>query len=134
MAETDQVMAQRAADAACLAQPGTAELAGTILADEAERSGPRGPGLPGSAERIAGVSSGPAGGFGAGGLLDTAPGSAFLHGFTEKAVDSGARLSEASDDEIVGLIAAADRTEASACSLKHEAVAELIRRRPAPGP
>src|SRR5581483_1872416 len=107
-------------------------LAGAMLADEARRRGPRGPGLPGSAERVPGVSSGPAGGFGAGECLDAAPGSAVLHGFVEKAVGSG-RLGEASDDEVIGLITAADRAEASACSLKHAAVAELIRRRPAPG-
>ena len=44
-----------------------------------------------------------------------------------------ARLGEASEDEIIGLITAADRAEAAACSLKHAAAAELIRRRPAPG-
>lgn len=66
VAETDQVMAERAADAAFLARPETAELAGALLADEARRRGPRGPGLLGSAERVPGVSSGPAGGFGAG--------------------------------------------------------------------
>jgi hypothetical protein len=38
-----------------------------------------------------------------------------------------------SDDEVIGLITAADRAEAAACSLKHAAAAELIRRRPAPG-
>ncbi|HET9971680.1 MAG TPA: DUF222 domain-containing protein [Streptosporangiaceae bacterium] len=132
VAETDQVMAERAADAAYLGRPETAELAGAMLADEACRRGPRGPGLPGSAERIPGVSSGPAGGFGSAECLDTAPGSAALHGFIEKAVDSS-RLAEASDDEIIGLICAADRAEASACAVKHTAVAELLRRRPAPG-
>ena len=121
-AETDQIMAGRAADAEFLARPETAELAGAVLAAEAERRGPRGPGLPGSAERVPGVSSGPAGGFGAGEGLDTAPGSAALHGFLEKAIGSGARLGEASDDEIIGLITAADRAEAAACSLKHAAV------------
>ena len=131
-AETDRIAAERAADAECLARPETAELAGAVIADEARRRGPRGPGLPGSADRVPGVSSGPAGGFGAGQCLDTAPGSACLHGFVETAVDSG-RLGEASDDEIIGLICAADRAEAAACSLKHAAAAELIRRRPAPG-
>jgi hypothetical protein len=133
VAETDRIAAERAADAEFLACPGTAELAGAVLADEARKRGPRGPGLPGSIERIPGVSSGPAGGFAAAECLDTAPGSAFLHGFVEKAVDSGARLGEASDDEVVGLICAADRAEASACALKHAAAAELLRRRPAPG-
>src|SRR5690242_19486926 len=62
VAETDQVMAGRAADAAFLARAETAELAGAVLADEARKRSPRGPGLPGSAERVPGVSSGPAGG------------------------------------------------------------------------
>jgi uncharacterized protein DUF222 len=133
VAETDQVMAERAADAAFLARPETAELAGAMLAAEARRRGPRGPGLPGSAERLPGVSPGPAGGFGAGECLDVAAGSAALHGFVERAVGSGARLAEASDDEVIGLLTAADRVEASACYLKHAAVAELLHRRPAPG-
>jgi hypothetical protein len=132
VAGTGRVAAERAADAGFLARAGTAELAGAVIADEARGRGPRGPGLPGSAERVPGVSCGPAGGFGAGEGLDTAAGSAALHGFLEKAVDSG-RLGEASDDEVVGLICGADRAEAAACSLKHAAVAELIRRRPAPG-
>ncbi len=51
--------------------------------------------MPGPAERIPGVSSGPAGGFAAGECLDVAAGSAALHGFIEKAADSG-RLAEAS--------------------------------------
>src|SRR2546421_9145680 len=71
VAETDQIMAERAADAEFLARPQTAELAGAVPADEAEKRGPRGPGLPGSAERIPGGSSGPAGGVGAGECLDT---------------------------------------------------------------
>jgi len=131
-AEAGRIMAGRAADEEFLARPETAELAGAVLAGEAERRGPRGPGLPGSAERVPGVSSGPAGGFAAGECLDTAPGSACLHGLIERALDSS-RLNEASDDEVIGLITAADRAEAAACSLKHAAVAELIRRRPAPG-
>src|SRR5690242_1399142 len=66
VAETDRIAAERAADAEFLARAETAELAGAMLADEARRRGPRGPGLPGPAERIAGVSPGPAGGSGAG--------------------------------------------------------------------
>jgi hypothetical protein len=73
VAETDQIAAERAADAEYLARAGTAELAGAVLADEARWRGPRGPGLPGSAERLPGVSSGSAGGFGTGECLDVAP-------------------------------------------------------------
>jgi hypothetical protein len=131
-AETDRFAAERAADAVYLARAETAELAGRVAADQARKCGPRGPGLPGSADLAPGTSSGPAGGFGAGECLDTAPGSAVLHGFAETAVDT-ARLGEASDDEVIGLITAADRAEAAACAVKHAAAAELIRRRPAPG-
>ena len=131
-AEADRMEAERALDAAFLAAPATAELAGRMLADEACKRGPRGPGLPGSAERVPGVSSSPAVGFGAGGCLDTMAGSAELLGFIERSVDSG-RLGQASQDELVGLVCAADRAEATACALKHAVVAELIRQRPAPG-
>jgi hypothetical protein len=131
-AETDRFAAERFADAQYVARAETAELAGASAASEARKRGPRGPGLLGSADQVPGVSGGPAGGFGAGQCLDLAPGSASLHGFIETAVDSG-RLGAASDDEIIGLITAADRAEAAVCSLKHAAAAELIRRRPAPG-
>ncbi len=131
-AETDRFAAERSADARYLARAETAELAGQIAADHARKRGPRGPGLPGSADLALGVSGGPAGGFGAGECLDAAPGSAALHSFIETAVDT-ARLGEASEDEVIGLITAADRTETAACALKHAAAAELIRRRPAPG-
>ncbi len=131
-AETGRFAVERTADAACFARAGTADLAGRVAADQARRRGPRGPGLPGSADLAPGVSGGPAGGFGAGECLDAAAGSAALHGFIETAVGSG-RLGEASEDEVIGLITAADRAEAAACALKHAAAAELIRRRPAPG-
>ncbi len=131
-AEAARFTAEHAADAVYLARAETAELAGRVAADQARKRGPRGPGLPGSADLIPGTSGGPAGGFGAGECLDTAPGSAVLHGFAETAVDT-ARLDQASDDEVIGLITAADRAEASACAVKHAAAAELIRRRPAPG-
>ena len=131
-AEAARFAAEREADTACFAREETAELAGASAASEARKSGPRGSGLPGSANQIPGMSGGPAGGFGVGQCLDLAPGSASLHAFIETAVDSG-RLGAASEDEIIGLITAADRTEAAICSLKHAAAAELIRRRPAPG-
>ena len=93
----------------------------------------RGPGEPGSAHRIGGDSPGPAGAFATGQLLDVAPGGGALHGLAEHAAGPGDRFAGASDDELTGLICAADRAEASACALKHAAVAELIRRRPEPG-
>ena len=93
----------------------------------------RGPGEPGSAHRVGGDSPGPAGAFATGQLLDVAPGGGALHGLAEHAAGPGDRFAGASDDELTGLICAADRAEASACALKHAAVAELIRRRPEPG-
>jgi hypothetical protein len=131
-AETDRFAAERLADGLYLARAETAELAGQVAAGQARKRGPRGPGLPGSADLVPGISGGPAGGFGAAACLDAAPGSAILHGFIETTVDT-ARLGETSEDEIIGLITAADRAETAACYLKHAAAAELIRRRPAPG-
>ena len=43
------------------------------------------------------------------------------------------RYAGASDDELAGVICAEDRVEANASARKHAAIAELIRRRPAPG-
>jgi hypothetical protein len=65
-AETDLFATERLADQQYLAQEETAELAGRVAADQARKRGPRGPALPGSADRVPGVSDGPAGGFGAG--------------------------------------------------------------------
>ena len=76
---------------------------------------------------------GPAGGFGAGQPLDVAPGGGVLLGFAEDAAGAGDRFTGASDDELAGIIGALDRAEATACALKHAALAEFTRRRPAPG-
>ena len=93
----------------------------------------RGPGEPGSARRIPGDSPGPAGAFAAGQTLDVAPGGGALHGLAEHVAGSGDRFGGASDDELIGVLCALDRAEASAAALKLAAVAELIRRRPEPG-
>jgi hypothetical protein len=93
----------------------------------------RGPGEPASARRVRGDSPGPSGAFAAGQLLDVAPGGAALLGLAEYAAGPDDRFAGASDDELVGVLCAVDRAEASACALKHAAVAELIRRRPGPG-
>ena len=89
--------------------------------------------MPGSARRVPGEYAGPAGGFGAGQPLDVAPGGGVLLGFAEDAAGAGDRFTGASDDELAGVIGALDRAEATACSLKHAALAEFTRRRPAPG-
>jgi len=129
-AETGKLAAADAADAGNLARRG---LLAELAACDAGTRGRRGPGQPGSTRRVPGWSDSPAGGFGAGQPLDVAPGGSALLGFAERAADDEERIGAATDDEIIGLICALDRAEASACSLKHAAVAELIRRRPAPG-
>jgi len=93
----------------------------------------RGPGEPGSARRVPGDSPGPAGAFATGQLLDVAPGGGALHGLAEHVGGTGDRFAGASDDELIGVLCALDRAEASAAALKLAAVAELIRRRPEPG-
>jgi hypothetical protein len=92
----------------------------------------RGPGQPGSARRVSGASPGPAGAFAAGHTLDLAPGGAALHGLAENAAGPDDSFPGTTDDELTGIICALDRAEAAACALKHAAVAELTRRRPAP--
>ncbi len=89
--------------------------------------------MPGSARRVPGEYAGPAGGFGTGQPLDVAPGGGVLLGFAEDAAGDNDRFAGASDDELAGIIGALDRAEATACSLKHAALAEFTRRRPAPG-
>jgi hypothetical protein len=123
-AETGTLTAEDAADAEDLARRG---LLGELAASDAGTRGRRGPGQPGSTRRIPGSSGSAAGGFGAGQPLDMAPGGSVLLGFAERVADDEKRLGGATDDEIIGLICALDRAEASACSLKHTAVAELMR-------
>ena len=61
------------------------------------------------------------------------PGGNALAGFAAEAAGEDDRYEGASDDEVAGAISAWDRVEAYACARKHAAVAEFIRRRPAPG-
>ena len=89
--------------------------------------------MPGSAETFPGEYTSPAAGFAAGKPLDTAPGCAALASFLEDTAGDDDRYAGASDDELLGVICAWDRVEANASAGKHAAVAELIRRRPAPG-
>ena len=101
--------------------------AGSVL------SGRRGPGMPGSAQTFPGEYTSRASGFASGKPLDTAPGGPVLAQFADEAAGDGDRYAGASDDELVGVICAWDRVEANASARKHAAVAELLRRRPAPG-
>jgi len=95
--------------------------------------GRRGPGQPGSAHRFAGEYAGPAGAFASGMVLDAAPGGVELALFAADAAGLDDRYPGVSDDELVGAICAWDRAEAHMAARKHTAIAELIRRRPAPG-
>ena len=129
IAEARQAAAEAAAEAHIAAQGATAALAAVASA----AMGRRGPGMPGSAEPLAGEYSGPGGAFATGLVLDTAPGGPVLLGQAEQAGGDDDRFDGVSDDELLGIICAADRCEAAASALKHTAVAALIRRRPAPG-
>jgi hypothetical protein len=130
IAEARQASADQAAAEANIAASGeTAALA----AGASMAMGRRGPGMPGSAEPLAGEYSGPAGAFATGQVLDVAPGGAVLLGQAERAGGDDDRFDGVTDDELLGIICAADRCEAAASALKHTAVAALIRRRPAPG-
>jgi hypothetical protein len=130
LAEARQASADRAAGEANIAASGeTAALA----AAASMAMGRRGPGMPGSAEPLAGEYSGPGGAFATGMALDVAPGGPVLFGQAERAGGDDDRFERVSDDELLGIICAADRCEAAASALKHTAVAALIRRRPARG-
>lgn len=65
--------------------------------------------------------------------MDTMPGRSELAQFADEAAGEDDSFQGASDDEVLGLLCAWDRMEAHAAARKHAAVAELIRRRPAPG-
>jgi hypothetical protein len=91
-------------------------------------TGRRGPGMPGSTESFPGEYASLAAGFASGKPLDNAPGCATLASFLEDITRDG----DASDDELLGIICAWDRVEANASARKHTAIAEFIRRRPAP--
>ena len=130
IAEARQASADQAAAEANIAASGeTAALA----AAASIAMGRRGPGMPGSAEPLAGEYSGPGGAFATGLVLDVAPGGPVLFGQAERAGGDDDRFDGVSDDELLGIICAADRCEAAASALKHTAIAALIRRRPAPG-
>jgi hypothetical protein len=95
--------------------------------------GRRGPGMPGSARSFPGEYLSRSAGFATGKPLDVAPGCATLGLFAEDAAKDDDGYPAASDDELLGVICAWDRAEAYMAARKHAAVAELIRRRPAPG-
>ncbi len=132
-AESRRIAAAQAAEQAAEAEWAARLPPDAEIPQAGVRVGRRGPGMPGSARRVPGEYAGPAGGFGTGQPLDVAPGGGVLLGFAEDAAGDNDRFAGASDDELAGIIGALDRAEATACSLKHAALAEFTRRRPAPG-
>ena len=132
-AESRRVAAGKAAEQAAEAAWAAGLPRDAEVPQAGVKAGRRGPGMPGSARRVPGEYAGPAGGFGTGQPLDVAPGGGVLLGFAEDAAGDEDRFAGASDDELAGIIGALDRAEATACSLKHAALAEFTRRRPAPG-
>src|SRR5580693_10060909 len=128
-AEAAEIIAAQGRAAAVMARLGLT----AAMAADAAAAGRRGPGMPGSARSFPGVYASRASGFASGKPLDTAPGCLTLGQFAEAAAGADDRYRGASDDELAGAICAWDRVEAYASSRKHAAVAELIRRRPAPG-
>ena len=130
IAEAREVTADQVRAAEAAARLGQTAV---LAALEAVSAGRRGPGMPGSAESFPGEYPSPAAGFATGQPLDVAPGCATLGSFAEEAAGEDDRYAGASDDELAGVICAWDRVEAYASAGKHAAVAELIRRRTAPG-
>ena len=130
VAGANQVTGDQARIAAVMARLG---LTAAMAADAATATGRRGPGMAGSAESFPGVYASRASGFASGKPLDVAPGCLTLAQFAEEAAGEDDRYLGASDDEVLGAIAAWDRVGAYVSSRKHAAVAELIRRRPAGG-
>ncbi|HJY66459.1 MAG TPA: DUF222 domain-containing protein, partial [Streptosporangiaceae bacterium] len=130
IAEAERITADQERAATLMARLGqTAAMAAATAA----AAGRRGPGMPGSAESFPGMYASRASGFASGMPLDTAPGCLTLGQFAEEAAGADDRYPGASDDELAGAICAWDRVESYIAARKHAAVAELIRRRPAPG-
>jgi hypothetical protein len=77
--------------------------------------------------------AGPAGGFASGGPLDTAPPDLAVAEFADEVTGPEGRCAGATDDELIGVMQAWQRLESRAASRRLAVIAELIRRRPAPG-
>ena len=130
LAEAREITADQARAAEFAARLGHTAVLAAIGAISAGR---RGPGMPGSAASFPGEYVSPAAGFATGKPLDVAPGCATLASFLEDIAGEDDRYRGASDDELLGVICGWDRGEAYASARKHAAIAEFIRRRPAPG-
>jgi len=127
VAECREISEDEARAAVHAARLGTTGALGAIGAT----MGRRGPGMPGS-RSVPGEYLGPAAGFAAGMALDTTPGCAALALFIDESAGPDDTYPGATDDELVGAICAWDRAQSHASARKHAAVAEFIRRRPAP--
>jgi hypothetical protein len=66
-------------------------------------------------------------------LFDVMPGRAELARFADQAAGADDSFAGASEDELLGVLRAWDRVASHAAARKYAAVAELMRRRPAPG-
>jgi hypothetical protein len=130
VAEAREITAGQARAAEAAARLGQTAM---LAALGAVAAGRRGPGMPGSAQSFPAEYASPAAGFASGKPLDVAPGCATLGSFLEDVAGEDDRYAGASDDELQGVICGWERDEANACARKHAAIAELIRRRPAPG-
>src|SRR6204780_3922122 len=101
--------------------------------DPLDLSAAAAPGASGAAYQVREEDLGSAAGFASGWPLDTGPGCSALMGFAEDAAGDDDSYTGATEDELTGVICGWDRVEAAASARKHAAVAELIRRNPAPG-
>jgi Domain of unknown function (DUF222) len=79
------------------------------------------------------IEASPAAQFATGQPFDVMPGRADLAQFADEAAGADDSFTGACDDELLGVLRAWDRVEAHAAARKFAAVAELMRRRPAPG-
>jgi hypothetical protein len=105
-------------------------LAAQAAAASARR---RGPGQPGSARLRAGESSSRAAAFGTGQCLDVMPACPGLALLADAAAGPDDTYPGASDDELIGVLCAWDRSESHAHARKLAAITELRRRRPVIG-
>jgi Domain of unknown function (DUF222) len=122
-----EVVAQSDADEA-----EQAEIRWRLLAAGAETGFARTPRTPG-APVIPGVQDGPGGGFGQGQPWDVAAPETVLAVRADYASGQTRDFVAVSDDEVFGLLGARRRLEARQCWERLAVVAEIIRRRPAPG-
>jgi hypothetical protein len=130
IAEAREFTADQAAAEAEMTALGRAGIRAAVGSMAAGR---RGPGMPGSTTSFPGEYSSRASSFASGMVLDAAPGHPVLAQLAAEAAGEQDRYPGASDDELLGVICALDRVESHVSARKHAAIAELIRRRPAPG-